>query len=277
MKLFTTALLATCLSGAVQAASYGPYPAETYSTCGSPTATVAVELVHGGGDYRGDNTLAPNPTICAYLAAHGVYVLSVNYRLATAFGQGWPAQWQDAQLGVRWLRYHGFKRVGVVGWSAGGYNVLGATFEYGTIFSPPTDPKNEAGLYPRLSSVPDFTVDISGFTNLADNGLPPAIEPDLTRGMPAANSRAVRDATASVLTYVRPNIPPLLIIHGSNDNIVPVRQTQELMTALQAAGGSAKLILTTGKHVFIGLTPAQQDMVLRNVAACALGVTLCRG
>lgn len=268
--VFAPAFLLTALSAIpAWAQTYGPYPEQTYATCGHPGAATAILLIHGGGDVRGDYRSAPNPAICQYLGQHGMFVVAVNYRLATAVGQGWPAQWQDVQLGVRWLRSRGHATVGLVGWSAGGYNVLGATFMYGTIFSPATDPLNEAHEYLASSSVPDFAVDISGFSDLSDTGLPFDIEPALVQGMSASDTKAIQDATASPITYVHPNSPRLLIIHGAFDNIVPVGQAVELKAKLLAAGCQATLSFTSGKHVFLGLTATGQNMLLEQVAAFA--------
>lgn len=267
-------IAAVLLASTAHAQTYGPYPEQTYTTCGNPAATTAVELVHGGGDYWGDYTTAPNPQICSYLAANGFYVMSTNYRLATVAGQEYPTQGQDVQMGIRYLRSQGFKRVVVVGWSAGGLNALIAELATGTIINPATDPLDEAHVDSHVSSLPDATVTISAVTDLS-SGVPAAMEPALTRGMASSMSWAVQAATASPVTYVRAGNPPLLMFHGINDPIVAPIQMTEFVDAIRAIGGTAKPVWTNGGHVFLGLTPTEQNVVLRQVAACVAGASLC--
>jgi acetyl esterase/lipase len=51
---------------------------------------------------------------------------------------------------------------------------------------------------------------------------------------------------ASPLSYVRAGLPPLLIIHGDEDETVPVGISTAFQAALQAAGASSKLIVYPG-------------------------------
>jgi acetyl esterase/lipase len=63
-------------------------------------------------------------------------------------------------------------------------------------------------------------------------------------------------AAASPITYVKPNSPPMLLVHGIADKTVPVKQSQEMYDKLRAAGVSAQLFLIPGvDHSFLGKTP----------------------
>src|ERR1700761_2912124 len=120
--LFLAAML---VAAQANAAGYGPYSAETYRTCGSPTAPVAVEIIHGGAWASGNSGSDTSQTqqLCQYLGANGIYAVSIDYRLSTTMS--WPAQLQDAQLGLRWVHaLSTAKRVGVIGTSAGGHIAL---------------------------------------------------------------------------------------------------------------------------------------------------------
>ena len=64
-------------------------------------------------------------------------------------------------------------------------------------------------------------------------GASPATRPDLAR-------------LASPINYVRPGNPPVLILHGDNDDAVPYRQSQQLHARLTQAGVSNELITVKG-------------------------------
>jgi dipeptidyl aminopeptidase/acylaminoacyl peptidase len=58
---------------------------------------------------------------------------------------------------------------------------------------------------------------------------------------------------ANPITYIHPDAPPFLIIHGDQDNVVPVSQSQLLFEALQTAGVESEFMpLEGGDH---GLRP----------------------
>ena len=48
-------------------------------------------------------------------------------------------------------------------------------------------------------------------------------------------------ATASPINYVQPDLPPVLLIHGAKDDIVPLRSSMDFHAALQKAGARSQL------------------------------------
>src|SRR5271155_5519594 len=102
MKTTLLCLAAMVLAADATAAGYGPYPEETYQTCGASNAPVAVELIHGGAWASGDSSASETQLLCRYLGANGIYVVAVDYRLSKT--APWPAQLQDVQLALRYLR-----------------------------------------------------------------------------------------------------------------------------------------------------------------------------
>ncbi len=55
---------------------------------------------------------------------------------------------------------------------------------------------------------------------------------------------------ASPAQYVRPNLPPVLLIHGDKDDVVPYAISEAFHAALQAVGANSTLIRYSGKgHV----------------------------
>jgi acetyl esterase/lipase len=58
-----------------------------------------------------------------------------------------------------------------------------------------------------------------------------------------------RVAAADPMTYVSPNDPPLLLLHGQQDSLVPWQDSLLLFQAIQHAGGRAQLVLVPrGQH-----------------------------
>ena len=64
----------------------------------------------------------------------------------------------------------------------------------------------------------------------------------------------VDPAVASPVTWVSPDDPPFFLIHGANDPLVPLSQSQELLARLQGAGVAASLLVVA--NAGHGLVPS---------------------
>jgi dipeptidyl aminopeptidase/acylaminoacyl peptidase len=73
----------------------------------------------------------------------------------------------------------------------------------------------------------------------------------------ALGSSAEVRRSASPITYVAPEAPPFLILHGTEDTMVPPHQSAELAQRLHAAGVSTTLIEVEGAEHDL-TTPGQQ-------------------
>jgi acetyl esterase/lipase len=211
--------------------------------------------VHGGGWDKGDKAEGAG---WKYLNGQGYLVVSVNYRLA-AYNVKFPAMIQDVKCAVRYLRAHAGEynldpdRIGALGASAGGHLValLG------------TSDKSagwEAGEYLDQSSRVQAVVAeavFSDFTQPMPDSIATAIY-FAFRELPGTSSLVLK--TASPLTYVTPDDPPFLIIHGEKDGYAPLDQARSLDATLQAAGVSSKLVIVqNGEH---GLTSSNGNPVV---------------
>ena len=200
--------------------------------------------VHGGGWNAGDKAEGAG---WKFLNGQGYLVVSVNYRLA-AYNVKFPSMIEDVKCAVRYLRAHAGeynlepKRIGALGASAGGHLValLG------------TSDKSagwDVGEYLDQSSLVQAVVAeavFSDFTLTMPNSMQMAIY--FAFGEFPGTSSAVNTA-ASPVTYITPDDPPFLIIHGEKDGLAPVEQAQTLDAKLRAAGVSSKLIIVqNGQH-----------------------------
>jgi acetyl esterase/lipase len=193
----------------------------------------AVMLIHGGGMWTGSRLHMEHPA--RQLAQAGYVAFSVDYRLvdATTSRNRWPAQLHDVQRAVRWVRAHAEEYgvdprwIGAYGWSAGGQlaALLGTRDTHGA-----TAPMESH------SSRVMCVVDLAGDVDLAAYTQPPALHEvaALLGGTSQQVPEHYRDA--SPLTWIDRRTAPFLVIHGGQDDVVPIEQSRRLVAALQAAG-----------------------------------------
>jgi acetyl esterase/lipase len=205
-----------------------------------PAAQGPVPLVlslHGGGWREGSYHM--NPVEMRRYTDQGLACASVEYRLSTE--ARWPAQIQDLHLALSYLAAHGAergidpRRVVLLGHSAGGHLALRLGF----------DPAVPAGIAIR------GIVSMDGPTHLGNStGLSP--EKMLTAQLLVQALLGTKDlsdplfADASPLLWVRPALPPVLLLHGTNDDIVPLSQSESLLSALRRVQVDATLVKGAG-------------------------------
>jgi acetyl esterase/lipase len=208
--------------------------------------TPLVVFVHGGGYEHGDkfgDSLNPNNL---QLLWDGYAMASINYRLAPA--ATWPAQILDCKAAIRWLRAHaqdyGYdaSRIAVMGESAGGQLVamLGTTsgsktFDEGENL----DSSSEVTCVVDLFGPADFTVFDGKFSFI---GGAPKDHLDLAR-------------SASPINYVHADEPPMMVVHGTTDQLVPYIQAELLVGAMDKVGASYyfRTVVGGGHNPYFGL------------------------
>jgi acetyl esterase/lipase len=194
--------------------------------------------VHGGAFRLGSKE---DDVPLGYLAA-GYALASINYRLSQH--AIFPAQIQDCKAAVRWLRANAGRfsldphRFGAWGPSAGGHLVamLGTAGDVREF---------DVGENLEQSSRVQAVVDYFGPTDFCQmdahrvpGGMvhepPDSPESELVGGPIQENQDRV--AKADPITYVTPNAPPFLVVHGDQDPLVPHHQSVLLEAALRQAG-----------------------------------------
>src|SRR5215831_18203348 len=167
---------------------------------------------HGGG-FTGGNKDSLAERIKPF-AARGYVAIAAQYRLA---GQaGFPALIHDAKAAIRWVRANAKtlgiepQRIGVVGYSAGGYHAL---------FTAGTGNRAEfegTGGNAGVSSQVAACLAYYPATNIPASMLP-------------AGSDAAAGRAAAATTYIASGFPPTAIFHGMKDTTIPIESSQRLV------------------------------------------------
>jgi acetyl esterase/lipase len=217
----------------------------------------------------------------------GYEVASIEYR----FSQKalFPAQIQDCQAAIRWLRAHANKynidpnRLGVVGESAGGHLAALIGVSGGKNAFPPIGGNEDQS--DRVQAVVDVFGPADFWTVVQqaeedknvrnvfkwNNGDPYS----KLIGAKLGQDKEKCDAVSPV-HYVSKDNPPFLILHGDRDKLVPLAQSVELADLLAKAGIKVTLQRLPGaghggrafeQPAVRGLTDAFFDKYLKGVDA----------
>ncbi len=177
-------------------------------------------FVHGGAWDHGDKkSCAP---YAIRFALRGYVCVAMNYRLSQE--APFPAAVDDVRAALAWVRDHAAEfggdaeRVALVGQSAGAHLAMLAAYERD-----------------RTVASPKCVVEFYGPVDLTD---PKARTMKSVRRFLGAKYRSAPDRfrVASPMAHVSSQSPPTLILHGSVDDLVPIRQADKLAHALESAG-----------------------------------------
>ena len=204
-----------------------------------------IVYIHGGawmeGDHRGGVAAIRS------LVASGRFVgASIGYRLTGE--AGWPAQIHDCKAAIRWIRSHAAglgadpAKIAVMGHSAGGH--LSAML--GVAGAAENGLEGDVGPHAGVSSRVAVAINFFGPSDLLsmqsqmpENGViqhdaPDSPESRLLRG--PLQSRPDQARSASPRRFVDASDPPMLLIHGDRDRLIPFAQSVDLAADLKQAG-----------------------------------------
>jgi acetyl esterase/lipase len=198
--------------------------------------------IYGGAWQRG--TPGADAVFAARLASRGHVVFAIDYRHAPQWK--WPAQLNDVQLALAWVRANGPKygadpsKLALFGRSAGAQLAV------------------VAGLQdPGVTAIISFY----GPVNLTNGWRhPPRPDPIGSRAVLEAfiggtpDQLPERYREASPITYVSAGAPRTLLIYGSRDHIVQPQYGRTLHAALRAAGADSEFVeIPWADHAFDAL------------------------
>ena len=196
----------------------------------------AVIFIHGGAWAGGDKSFYASYYAKKYAAA-GLSVVALNYRLVKAGDPAtqWPAQLQDAQLAIRWVRANAGKfgidpdRICLFGDSAGGHI---ATFA-GALDERMEGDRSE--LYADMPQAVSCVVNMFGPSDFTDpEQLKVLNNLALLGGQSYAQAPELYE-NASPVNAITGRSAPVLMIQGLQDKIVPPSQAARLDKKLNSA------------------------------------------
>jgi acetyl esterase/lipase len=186
-----------------------------------------------------------------WFAKRGYAVASIDY--STTYRTRFPEAAEDVKLGIRFLKAHGAeydidaKRIALMGESAGGYltALCGLTGK---------NRKFDTGGFENYTSEVQAAIPWYPPVRLTELYIEPG------RAILPHDIGAYADLTG----YVSRDAPPFLILHGSEDSLVPLSQGELLYDSLQKAGADADMIVLEGaEHADTGFTqPEVKERIL---------------
>ena len=223
-------------------------PSLTVFPAPADRATGAAVVVFPGGGYGHLATGKEGVAVAHWLNSVGVTAFVATYRLGPRYH--YPAMIDDGLRAVRIVRSRASewkvdaRRVGVIGFSAGGHLASTVGTHYG-------DTQARAGAADSVSARPDFMLLVYPVVTLLDPLAHKGSRTNLLGATP--DSAMVRRFSNE--TQVTANTPPTFLVASTDDGTVPVLNSVHLYEALLAAKVPVELhVYESGRHGF-GLAP----------------------
>jgi len=233
-------------------------------TAPPPGGYPLIVSLHGGGWIIGNKT---RDLFLRPMTREGYAVASVEYRLS---GEAkYPAQIEDVRRATHWLREHAAAlrlnpdRFVATGASAGGHLALLLAFSEGQQLVPGGSPPLPAG---TIKAVCAFypVVDLEGVVPEDRRDKPHNLVAALL-GAPVTQ-RLAAARQGSPIRYIRPSSPPVFLIHGDEDVLVPYEQSVILANALAQAGVECTFVTYEGAVHGFGPRPKTRGEISRFLA-----------
>ena len=188
--------------------------------------------MHGGAWIIGNKEEQATP-LMAHLADRGWVCVAINYRLSPR--ATWPDHIVDVKQALAWVKaniadYGGDPDfVAITGGSAGGHLASLAAL---TPNEPEFQPGFEEADTSVVAAVPFYGV--YDFTDRDGTGRAD-MEPILAKYVFKSRRRNDPESWdhASPMSWITPDAPPFMVIHGTNDSLVPVEQARSFVAQLQ--------------------------------------------
>jgi len=206
----------------------------------------AIILVHGGAWSSLDKGTMRD--MASLLAREGFVAFAIDYRLFDGKDKNrWPAQLDDAQRAVRWVRANAAKygvdpnEIGAFGHSAGAQIVA-------LLGMDETRDNSDTGLA-RYSSKVQAVVDVSGPTDFTSPWYRNSIGWFTAFfGADPSHGTVWRDASPALVAAK--DDAPFLVMHGMKDATVELAQAQELVDTLRSKGVPVSFVKVDVGHDF---------------------------
>jgi acetyl esterase/lipase len=223
-------------------------------------ATGAGVLILPGGGYQMLTVPGEGAEPAKFFLSHNVAAFVLRYRHGPRYH--YPTTLLDAQRALRLIRSRAQEyrvdpaKVGVLGGSAGGHLAAMLATLYDNKLLP--EAPYVADATDGLSARPSFALLLYPVIDLSEDGVTHrGSRTNLTQDNPALYD------PLSPEKHVTRDTPPTFIVHGTNDRLVPVKNSLLFYEACLKAGVSVEMhLLENGPHGF-GMGPNLNDRTLR--------------
>ena len=223
-----------------------------------PTTPMPVLIhIHGGAWVLGKRNQQAKPLL-NHLARNGWLCLDINYRLAPK--NRFPAMLTDVLRAIVWAKanvaqYGGDPaRIALTGGSAGGHLTSLGVLAHDRAEAKPGFADADCSVQAAVPCYGRF--DFTDRLNLWGRNHASLRKFEANKIMAPGASDADWDL-ASPIALVRGDAPPMLVIHGRHDTLIPVTEGAAFARAQREAGGSVDHIeLSGGQHAFDTLASA---------------------
>ena len=199
----------------------------------------AILAIHGGAWKEGTKDWGNQ--VARELSPYGYVVFSIDYRLSSGRNGTWPAQIEDVQKALRYIRANAEQfridpaRIASLGMSAGGHLATMVALR-----DDPAGPEGRVTTAVNLDGEHDMTMPPDRVMANFDEILTKVM------GHPAPWSDAeLRDI--STVTFARPDVA-VLTVHGAGDDNVYVAQGDRITEVLRAAGAEVEYVRLEGRE-----------------------------
>lgn len=255
---------------------------------GAASGRAPVVLWTGGSAWMADTGKRTAPGVAAQLLPAGYAVAGVSIRSSSQVQ--FPGQLHDIKAAVRWLRANAAKynldpeRIGIMGDSSGGWTTAMAALTgdapdmEGAVGTTGVSSKVQAAVafYPPTNflTMDAWAVSKCSMPRCHDD----ASSPESRLVGCAIQTCPDKVQAANPLRYVTAADPPMMILHGGSDPLVPHNQGEQLYMALNKACLDAVFIsLPTAGHGpwngFLTNDGLRQAATMRSTAASGCAVT----
>lgn len=214
---------------------------DIYSPPDSNAPNASILLLHGGGWMSGDRKQLKPYAI--QLARYGFVCVCAEYRLIQE--ATWPAQIYDVKAALRWMRANAQdlninpEKICVSGNSAGGHLSL-------VLAGSQNIPELEGS--GGCEGISTHVAAVCGIYAPAEIRL--EYHPELMGALLGKDANEDTEKQASPSHYLSKDFPPTLLVHGSEDELVPPRSSFELYARLKEEGVASEI------HVYDGMPHA---------------------
>lgn len=240
-----------------------------------PQGVPVVVLLHGGGWRTGDRRNLMTKGQATWFARQGYLAIALDYPLSLPSLPTWWLAESRAALGLSWVGSNAgtwggdAQRLALVGDSSGGHLALEIALRQalGTmeqVCAEPVPPVRAVSLtYPVADPAgfhdnpdPIMSPYVAGRAAMYTGGSPRQKPQRYLEISPLVKARALREQGLGA------QVPPVLIVHGERDHVVPVAGSEQLHQELVQAGARSQLVVVPyADHVFDlnpGSLPSQQ-------------------